>query len=96
MAGEEKYPGFFTLHALRFAGEEKAAGRRLMSRSLEHIRHSLLAVLEADPQVRPGAFDDAFPAQQFVELILSAAVSALLRGDRDCRMLLELIRRCIY
>lgn len=95
-AGEEKYPGFFTLHAVRFAGEEKAAGRRLMSRSLEHIRSSLLTVLKQDPQLRPGAFGEALDPEGLVEFALSGAVSALLRGDEDCRTLLEVIRRSIY
>ena len=94
--GAEKYPGFFTLHAMSFLGEERPEGRQAMARSWEHIQKMLLAVLARDPNIRPDAFDGNLGREDFCRLVFSLLLSALLRQDYDSRAALEMIRRSIY
>ena len=56
----------------------------------------LLAVLAQDPQVRPGTFHEGFSAEDFVDLLFSLLLAALLRKDAPCAPILALIRRTIY
>ena len=83
----QTYPGFLSVHALCFSQEE---------RSWAHIKQFLLAVLAQDPQVRPGTFHEGFSAEDFVDLLFSLLLGALLRKDAPCAPILALIRRTIY
>ena len=94
--GDKKYPGFFTFHSIGFLGEEKARGRQLMKQSWEHIQDRLYTVLINDKNVRPEAFNELFTPKKFVELIFSLIISALVRQDYDCSVVLEVVRRSIY
>ena len=94
--GCKQYPGFFTLHSLGFLREGRADGRRRMERTWQHIRQGLLAVLQRDPDVRPGAFNEAFTAEKFADVLFSLMLSALLRQDYDPAAVLELVRRTLY
>lgn len=94
--GDEKYPGFFTLHAMSFLGEDKADGQRLMAQSWEHMQEEMYRVLVCDKQIREGAFCGEFTERKFVAMIFSLIVSALLQRNYDCSMVLEMIRRTIY
>lgn len=94
--GDEKYPGFFSLHSMSFIGEEKAEGQQMMAQSWDHIRKALYAVLMKDKNINRQAFDPAFTAEKFVEIIFSLVISALVRRDYDCSGILGLIRRTIY
>ena len=93
--GSEKYPGFFTLHALSF-GPEKADGKQRMYQTWDHVVRRLSAVLRQDPRVRPDAFQEHFTADQFAQVLFSLLLSALLRQDYDPSAVLEIIRRTIY
>ena len=93
--GSEKYPGFFTLHALSF-GPEKADGKQRMYQTWDHVVRRLSAVLRQDPRVRPDAFQAHFTADQFAQVLFSLLLSALLRQDYNPSAVLEIIRRTIY
>ena len=93
--GSEKYPGFFTLHALSF-GPEKADGKQRMYQTWDHVVRRLSSVLRQDPRVRPDAFQEHFTADQFAQVLFSLLLSALLRQDYDPSAVLEIIRRTIY
>ena len=58
--GNEKYPGFFTLHSLGFLGEEKADGKRRMQKTWHHILDILTFVIRQDPNIRPDTFTEQF------------------------------------
>ena len=94
--GCKQYPGFFTLHSLGFLREDKSDGKRRMERTWQHIRQGLLAVLKRDPGIRPDAFNEAFTAEKFADVLFSLMLSALLRQDYDPSTVLGLVRRTLY
>lgn len=94
--GNEKYPGFFTLHAMSFLGEEKECGQQLMKQAWEHIKNGLCTVLANDKKIRSEAFDEVLTIQKFVDTIFSFIVSSLLLQNYDCAAIKEIVRRTIY
>lgn len=94
--GCRKYPGFFTLHSVSLAASDKAQGRQRMELYFDHIKESLVHVLEHDTKVRPGAFDENFTAEEFVELIFHVFTLMLLKKQQDYKPVLEMVTRCIY
>lgn len=94
--GGEKYPGFFTLHSMSFLGEEKASGQQRMTQSWEHIQNMLYTILSHDKKVRSDAFNEILTAHDFVDIIFSLIISALIRQNYDSDAILELIRKTIY
>ena len=96
LKGCEQYPGFFTLHSVSFAAEDKSSGRRMMEKYFAHIRQNLLHVLAADPLVREDAFGDQLSAGQFVDMIFTLLTSLLLQNQKCCEPLLVVAARCIY
>lgn len=94
--GDEKYPGFFTLHSVSFAGVEKSNGKQIMTQSWEHIQEGLYMVLMNDKNVREDAFDEEFTPRKFVNLIFSLMIAALLQHDYDCGGIVGMIRRVLY
>ena len=67
-----------------------------MARTWRHMQEHLKAVVEGDSQVRPDAFDETFTRDQFVELVFSMILAALLRESDGQAAALEVIRRAIY
>lgn len=94
--GCARYPGFFTLHALGFLQEERAAGKQRMQRAWQHILDGLCAVLRQDAKIRPDAFTPQFTPEQFASVLFSLMLSALLRQDYDPSAVLEMVRRTLY
>ena len=94
--GCRNYPGFFTLHALAFLGEDKSGGRQKMQQTWQHILEELCAVLNRDSQIRPGAFTGEFTAEKFADVLFSLMLSAFLRQDYDPSAALEIVRRTLY
>lgn len=94
--GEERYPGFFTWHSLRFMEEEKPSGRRRMTQAWEHMQRGLAAVLRQDKAVRQDAFDKTFTPEGCAELIFSLLLGAMVRRNFSCDTILETICRTIY
>lgn len=94
--GCRNYPGFFTLHALAFLGEDKSGGRQKMQQTWQHILEELCAVLNRDSQIRPSAFTGEFTAEKFADVLFSLMLSAFLRQDYDPSAALEIVRRTLY
>lgn len=94
--GSRQYPGFFTLHSLGFAQEDRPEGRRRMQQTWRHITEELCAVLKRDAGVRPDAFTEQFTAEAFAEVLFSLMLSALLRRDYRPDAVLEIVRRTLY
>ncbi len=94
--GKDQYPGFFTLHSMGFLQQDTATGREKMQQTWTHIQQSLCSVLYKDPNISPYAFDEQFTREKFADLLFSLLLSALLRGDDDPTVVLELVRRTLY
>lgn len=94
--GSRKYPGFFTLHSMSFAAENRQQGRRMMEHYFDHMKKGLRHVLECDPSVKQGAFNDILTPESFVDMVFFNVTYSLLEEREDCRPLLEMIRRVIY
>lgn len=94
--GEERYPGFFTLHSMSFMEEEKSSGQERMAQSWLHIKKGLYCVLLHDPKVKADAFDESFTQEKFIDIIFSLILSALIRRDYDCSGITGMIRRVLY
>lgn len=94
--GNQRYPGFFTLHSISFLEDEKPDGKLRMEHSWEHIQGKLYTALMNDKAVQQQAFDEAFTPGTFISILFSLIISALFRQDYDCSGILELTRRLIY
>lgn len=94
--GSEKYPGFFSLHSMSFLSGEKSHGKKLMERSRKHMRNGLMSALNKDNNIRSDAFGESLSKEQFIDIIFSMIVSALLKENYNCGAIIEIIKRTIY
>lgn len=94
--GCQRYPGFFTHHALGFVRQDTADGKQQMQKAWQHILDALCTVLRNDAQVREDAFTQEFTVEKFAEILFSLMLSALVRQDFDPSAVLEIVRRAIY
>ena len=56
----------------------------------------MLSVLKKDAKVRSDAFDRNFSEENFIKLVFSIIIAALLQKDYDCAPLQEMVKRTIY
>ena len=94
--GCQRYPGFFTHHALGFVRQDTADGKQQMWQAWQHILDALCMVLTNDPKVRPDAFDQQFTPQKFAGILFSLMLSAVVQQDFDPSAVLEIVTRTIY
>ena len=94
--GCQRYPGFFTHHALGFVRQDTADGKQQMQRAWQHILDALCTVLRNDASIRADAFTEEFTVEKFAEMLFSLMLSALVRQDFDPSTVLEIVRRAVY
>ena len=94
--GCQRYPGFFTHHALGFVRQDTADGKQQMQRAWQHILDALCTVLRNDSRIRADAFTVEFTVEKFAEMLFSLMLSALVRQDFDPSTVLEIVRRAVY
>ena len=94
--GCQRYPGFFTHHALGFVQQDTADGKQQMQRAWQHILDALCTVLRNDTRIRADAFTEEFTVEKFAEILFSLMLSALVRQDFDPSTVLEIVRRAVY
>lgn len=94
--GDACYPGFFTLHSLKFASEEKEKGKKMMEQYFCHLKDKMLVSLQSDKNVRDNVFNKTLSREQFIDYIFSLLISILLKKQDDCTPLLDMIKNCIY
>ena len=94
--GCQRYPGFFTHHALGFVQQDTADGKQQMQRAWQHILDALCTVLRNDARIRANAFTEEFTVEKFAEILFSLMLSALVRQDFDPSTVLEIVRRAVY
>ena len=94
--GCQRYPVFFTHHALGFVQQDTADGKQQMQRAWQHILDALCTVLRNDARIRADAFTEEFTVEKFAEMLFSLMLSALVRQDFDPSTVLEIVRRTVY
>lgn len=94
--GDQKYPGFFSVHSLNFASADRKQGKEMMERFFDTLKETLLLALKNDPKVRPEIFEKHLSRELFVDYIFTLMVSLLLKKQEHCTPLLEMIESCIY
>ena len=94
--GCQRYPGFFTHHALGFVQQDTADGKQQMQRAWQHILDALCTVLRNDTRIRADAFTEEFTVEKFAEMLFSLMLSALVRQDFDPSTVLEIVQRVVY
>ena len=94
--GCQRYPGFFTHHALGFVQQDTADGKQQMQRAWQHILDALCTVLRNDARIRADAYTEEFTVEKFAEMLFSLMLSALVRQDFDPSTVLEIVRRTVY
>ena len=94
--GCQRYPGFFTHHALGFVQQDTADGKQQMQRAWQHILDALCTVLRNDTRIRADAFTEEFTVEKFAEMLFSLMLSALVRQNFDPSTVLEIVRRTVY
>ena len=94
--GCQRYPVFFTHHALGFVQQDTADGKQQMQRAWQHILDALCTELRNDARLRADAFTEEFTVEKFAEMLFSLMLSALVRQDFDPSTVLEIVRRAVY
>ena len=94
--GCQRYPVFFTHHALGFVQQDTADGKQQMQRAWQHILDALCTVLRNDARIRADAFTEEFTVEKFAEMLFSLMLSALVRQDFDPSTVLEIVQRAVY
>ena len=94
--GCQRYPGFFTHHALGFVQQDTTDGKQQMQRAWQHILDALCTVLRNDARIRADAFTEEFTVEKFAEMLFSLMLSALVLQDFDPSTVLEIVRRAVY
>jgi len=95
-AGRERYPGFFSVHAMSLAAAGREAGRAKMEAYVGRIRQCLLAILRRDGRVRADAFARGLSAEGLVGLVFDTLLSRAMRGQEDPEPLISLVSQAIY
>lgn len=89
--GTQRYPGFLSAHSMVIAGARRGEARRAMEACFAHMK----AGLQADCAVNPAAFSDAFTPSDLVDFALDHLLLLLMKGEEDCALLTEMLRRAI-
>lgn len=95
-SGSERYPTFFTLHAMSFTAREIGDGRAVMNQFFEHMKRGLLQALQDDPEVRKDVFHEGFSESDYVSFIFDNLIMLSMKQVSSCEFLLKLIQRSIY
>lgn len=95
-SGDERFPGFFSVHSLNFASEDMVKGKQMMENYFGTLKAKLIYSLKCDTKIKPEIFLKKLSMEIFVDYIFMLMISTLLKKQSDCYALLELIENCIY
>lgn len=94
--GSADYPGFLSAHSAVITDERKNEARSTMKHIFNHMKHCLLASLQADPNVSQTSFSCTFTPEDFIDFTFDHLLLLLARDETDCHSLTEVIRRTLY
>ena len=81
--GNIKYPGFFSIHSLNFAADDKPDGILMMNSYFAKLKSMLLQVLQSDKHVKKEIFDDILTQEKFIDYIFTLFISSLLNKEES-------------
>lgn len=94
-SSRDRYPQFFSMHALHFTTGEKPEGRRVMKKYFLELKVQMISLLEQDKQIRAGAFTDKMTPEIFVNYIFKLFLAVLLENQEE-EIFLEFIKNYLY
>lgn len=94
--GCQKYPQFFTIHALSFTKSSKEKGRQAMANYFEKMKGNMLTCLHNDQKIRKDLFDEHFKDTDFIDYVFSNFIATLADSSKSRIFLLELIKKVLY
>lgn len=94
--GIDKYPNFFTAHAISLSSAGRARGCESMQQYLALVRSRMLDVLRRDTKVDSEVFTGDFSREQLVDFILASIMAAMSQRNFDYATLIEVVKRTVY
>lgn len=94
--GINKYPNFFTSHAMSLSSAGRAKGCESMQRYLTLVRSRMLDILKCDAQIDSEVFTGDFSREQLVDFILASIMAAMSQRNFDYVTLVEVVKRTVY
>lgn len=93
---KERYPQFFSMHALSFAAGEKQEGRKTMEEYFQKIKHQMLRFIRNDEKIRPHIFTERLSKEVYVDYIFTLFLSILFDERADQEAFLEFVKNYLY
>lgn len=93
---KERYPQFFSMHALSFAAGEKQEGRKTMEEYFQKIKHQMLRFIRNDEKIRPHIFSERLSKEVYVDYIFTLFLSILFDERADQEAFLEFVKNYLY
>ena len=84
------------IHSMSFAAGYKEKGRQVMDQYFDHMKAGLLETLQNDKKIRSDAFQGDFAPEHFVDFVFSSVIMLLMKNEKHCNFLIEIIHRSIY
>lgn len=94
--GAEEYPDFFSTHSVIIASAKRGEARSVMEHYFLHMKEEMEDMLEKDPCIKDGAFNENLKKSSFIDFVLDHLILLIVKGQTSCEYLLEIIRRIIY
>lgn len=94
--GIDKYPNFFTAHAMSLSSAGRAKGCESMKRYLTLVRSRMLDILKCDAQIDSEVFTGDFSREKLVDFILVSIMAAMSQRNFDYVTLIEVVKRTVY
>ena len=94
--GIDKYPNFFTVHAMSLSSARRAKGCESMRQYLSLVRSQMLDVLKRDAKVDREIFTSDFSREQLVDFVLTSIMTAMSQRNFDYATLIEVVKRTVY
>ena len=95
-SSKQRYPKFFSMHALGFASEEKPEGRKMMTQYFQKVKKQMLYLLENDKKIRSRIFTERFTAENFVDYVFKLLLSVLVEDQEKEETFLEFVKNYLY
>lgn len=94
--GTMNYPNFFMVHSISFAEMDKTRAKQVMETYFQHMKRSMLAMLDQDKRVLSERFSEEFTKEEFVNFVFQNLLSLLTQQQNSCKTLLKVIQHCLY